>query len=430
MEPTTYDEYGRPVLQRRRILGVDKPAPTPASSQPAVSPALRPGQPTVASVASTSPYAMPSRPLGAAPGFMPTGSAQAALPLAPNAPVTWDGNTVPNMTGMASRVAVPLTVGLSPTGTGTAADYLRRQAAAGTPLGNTYANATNANRENVIAQAGAQQLGAYSAAAGDLASGKTGSHVYAPVTRAYDAAGTAGDPQFQQAANAANSMRNTASGMNADISRLRGAADGAVPSAAAIQQQQGLGDAINQQAALAATARGGNLAASMRSAAAAGSGMQSRTLADAAALRANEMAAARGQLTGATTAQGQINAGAGALYNATGGQVAGRAQQTAAGMGNAASGVLGSQMAGATALGNSFNMQQDRAGNIVNTDRADEDALNNYLLQVANQGLGHGASTYGTDVNAGVQTRAQNLQLFGSAASGVSNGLAQFGSKY
>lgn len=76
----------------------------------------------------------------------------------------------------------------------------------------------------------------------------------------------------------------------------RQAALGNAPSAAQIQMQQGLGQAVQQQASLAAGARGGgaNLAAAQQVAAAQGANMSGNAIQSMGALRAQEMANARG----------------------------------------------------------------------------------------------------------------------------------------
>lgn len=91
----------------------------------------------------------------------------------------------------------------------------------------------------------------------------------------------------------------------ANIERLTDAAEGRVPSAAEIQQQQGLQSALKGQLAAAASARGGAGAqiAAQRQAANVGAGMQAQAAQQAAAMRAQEQAQARGQLTGAIQAQ-------------------------------------------------------------------------------------------------------------------------------
>ena len=82
---------------------------------------------------------------------------------------------------------------------------------------------------------------------------------------------------------------------------LEAAAAGQVPSAAAIQQQSGLDAALRSQLALANTARGGPGAQIAAQRAAAGGAAQAQlgAVGQFGALRAEEQAIARGQLTGA-----------------------------------------------------------------------------------------------------------------------------------
>ena len=86
------------------------------------------------------------------------------------------------------------------------------------------------------------------------------------------------------------------------------AALGNAPSVAAIQQQQGLDAALNQQFALASSAQGGPAAqaAAQRLAATQAAGISQQGVNAAAALRAGEMAQARGEVTDAA---GQIREG-------------------------------------------------------------------------------------------------------------------------
>lgn len=85
------------------------------------------------------------------------------------------------------------------------------------------------------------------------------------------------------------------------ISGLEAAASGAVPSAAEIQQRQGIAEALRAQLTAAASARGGaySQAAAQQQAAQQGAGIEAGGIGQAAALRANEQATARGQLASA-----------------------------------------------------------------------------------------------------------------------------------
>ncbi len=83
------------------------------------------------------------------------------------------------------------------------------------------------------------------------------------------------------------------------IAALQGAANGQGPSAAAIQQQQGLGQAVGGANAVAAGMHGASPMARMRAALDSQAGMSGTAMKDAAVLRAQEQLAARGQLAGA-----------------------------------------------------------------------------------------------------------------------------------
>lgn len=122
---------------------------------------------------------------------------------------------------------------------------------------------------------------------------------------------TAGDDMFGAAGQSFAQQQATAEGMTQDIGQLRAAANGQVDSAAAIQQRQGISDAIATQQAAAAQVRGGNAAAAMRQALAGGTQMMSRGIGDASALRANEQAGARAALTDASAKQGMLFGDAG-----------------------------------------------------------------------------------------------------------------------
>lgn len=131
---------------------------------------------------------------------------------------------------------------------------------------------------------------------------------------------------------------------NAAIGQLQGAAAGQAPSAALIQQQQGIEAAQRAQMAMAASARGGadQRAAAMRQGQMAGSEMAMQGIEQASALRAQEMAQARGQLVGAIGQQQQLAQGQGMNQAAIAQAQAGLTQQ--AGLANQGTG-LQAQMA-------------------------------------------------------------------------------------
>jgi hypothetical protein len=131
---------------------------------------------------------------------------------------------------------------------------------------------------------------------------------------------------------------------------LSGAAQGTAPSVAQQQLQQGMDAGLRQQAAMAASARGGGGGQLMaqREAAMQGAQLQQQTAGNAAMLRAQEMAQARGQFADMTSgiragdqtaqqlAQQQAQAQAG-LYQQ--GQIAGGQLGLQAGMANQMAGL-------------------------------------------------------------------------------------------
>lgn len=311
-------------------------------------------------------------------------------------------------------------------------DVMRAQAAAGTPIGMLYNNAAGQGRENMLLNAGKAEQQQYLAGSQALASGQTGRTAMSPAQTAAQNLSSSGAASIHAGAQDAAMGASAASGMSGDIAGLRQAAAGNVPSAAMIQQKQGVNDAINSQAALAASARGGNLAAAMRGAQAAGAGIQSQGIANNAALRANEMATARGQLTQATGTQAQLYNQAGTVNNALAQTQVGRDNGVVQGQTQIGSQVLGSQMAGVTGVGQSGQMEQGRVDGVIGNDRQDINDLNQYLLQLNNQGLGFGAQNYATDTNAAIQRRGQTLQLIGAgvgAAGTLGAGLINQGQK-
>jgi hypothetical protein len=101
--------------------------------------------------------------------------------------------------------------------------------------------------------------------------------------------------------------RDTAS-FRRDMDLLRRTASGQGPSAAEALAKSQLDDAVRSQAALAATARGGNIAAGLRAAARAGSDLALRSQNQMAALRAQEILNAQTGLTGAQAQLGGLQA--------------------------------------------------------------------------------------------------------------------------
>ena len=303
-------------------------------------------------------------------------------------------------------------------------DYLKAQQEEGTALGALYGNATNNQREDLLFNAGRPQLNRYNDAAMGATSGLMGE---ATMGAGMDQAGrtaTVGGTNFDQATQAAQALTNRADMMGGDINNLRAAAAGTVPSAAAIQQRQGIGDAVNAQMAMAAGARGGNIGLAGQRAAAQGSSVMSRGLGDAAALRAQEQATARGQLTQAQSAQGSMYGTAGQV--ATGAGTARTQASDAATRGLLAGGseILGSQFKGMDALGNVAGMEYDRTAAAVAQDQVDQEALQSYLFNLMNAGMGHQTSVYKTNMDAAAAKRGQDMQLGGAIAGGAASMLA------
>ena len=102
------------------------------------------------------------------------------------------------------------------------------------------------------------------------------------------------------------------------IQTLQGAANGTAPSQAEALQRKGADEAARAALGIAATTQGANPGAAARAGLGAAADAYARSNSDAAALRANEMATARGQLASATGANEQAanayNLGTGQLY--------------------------------------------------------------------------------------------------------------------
>jgi hypothetical protein len=201
------------------------------------------------------------------------------------------------------------------TGRLTPRQLLDQAASQGSPIGLTMRDSLSNNRAKQLQLAAAAPSHARAVGgAQQLASGQAAQSALEPAQNAYTTAAQSGAADFRRAGTGAQGVLGTAAGMGQDIGALRDAAAGRVASAAEIQQKRGIADAVSAQQSAAATARGGNAAAALRQAAGAGQGIMSRGIGDAAALRAQEQASARQQLTSAQQVQG-------ALYG-TGAQVA------------------------------------------------------------------------------------------------------------
>jgi hypothetical protein len=188
---------------------------------------------------------------------------------------------------------------------------------------------------------------------------------------------------------------------------LRDAAMGNAPSQAELMYQQQAGNIARQQQALAATARGGNQAAAMRSAGAEGRLAQTQALQGGAALRAAEMAQARGAYADAANAQ--VAAGQGVMQ-------AGLAQRG-----------LGLQQQGAAMDAYKFRAQ--------NTQQAGQ-ILGNLGAQREGQWLGAESDLNTAQLNAEVEVRKQRAEaqnrkkdrIFGASMSMIKGGANILGS--
>lgn len=294
------------------------------------------------------------------------------------------------------------------------AQVMQNLANQGNPLGTAWVNANTGFREDKLGAAGKTQAAAFDRSANALASGRMGRDAYASATSAANAVAGAGQSQLNLNSQGAAGALRAAAGMSGDIAGLRDAAAGRVPSAAAIQQKQGIGDAINAQAALAAGARGGDVGGAMRSAAGAGAGIATRGLADAAALRANEQANARAQLTQATASQANAFVQGAGVANAGAQTAITRADAAAGRQFNLGSAQLGSQVTGMTAQSQGYEREQARTLNQISIDQDEQRQLQNYMLQLFNTANGNAASIDNSQRAAAVQTRAQDFQLYGS----------------
>src|SRR3990172_5984830 len=158
----------------------------------------------------------------------------------------------------------------------------------------------------------------------------------------------------------------------ADLGIIRDSAMGQGPSAAQNLAQAQLEASIRSQAAMGATARGGNVAAGMRTAANAGSQMQLQSQAQTAALRAQEQLNAQGLL-----AQGNYQQ-AGALGAARGQDVSQAVAQAGA-MGQLANTQAGIYGQGLQALGGVAERFDARGANELQALQAQTVAKQNYL---------------------------------------------------
>lgn len=205
-----------------------------------------------------------------------------------------------------------------------------------------------------------------------------------------------------------------------DLSMVRNSANGSGPSAAQALAKSQLDSNIAAQSAMAAQARGGNIAGALRGAQQAGQGMMLQSQQQNAALRAQEqlnaqqtMMAGNAQLAGAlgnqrVTDVNQAVAGAGALNQA----VTNQAGQAQLGQGAIAQ---GAQMLGTSAglAQNEFGQEMGIQAGIIGQQQAQQQLRNQ--LYGASQGVPIAAmGVNGANAQAGYQG---GMQLLGAGAS-------------
>lgn len=232
-----------------------------------------------------------------------------------------------------------------------------------------------------------QQAGQH---AGGLASGQTGKILAKPIQAAIDA--TQG--RINDQAN--------------DLGIVRASANGTGPSAAEHLAQSQLDSNIRSQSALAATARGGNIAAAMRTAANSGTQQSLQSAQQISAMRAQEQLNAQGLLTtGAnnlTTAQGSL----------------GNQQQN-----------LGAMQAGLIQNGTQLQSQVggQQTNNDINGYNAIEGANNNYAQYLAGlyaTSAGITPQYTGQGVQAQIANQNNNTQLIGAGTAAAGAALGAF----
>lgn len=234
------------------------------------------------------------------------------------------------------------------------------------------------------------QLGYAAQDANNLANGKTGYTLTAPVQAGIDA------------------TQARIGNQAADLGIVRDSAMGRGPSAAENLAKSQLDSNIRSQSALAATARGGNIAAAMRQAAASGTQQSLQSASTLNALRAQEQLNAQGVLTqGAnalTTAQGNLG-------NQNQNLAGLRGQMVQAGV-SARQGVAGQV---ANDLGNENAAKQQAAAKYA------EYLMNQYQIASGNQ-----VAYSGQGVQAGIANQNNTTQLIGAGANALGTGLAAF----
>lgn len=210
----------------------------------------------------------------------------------------------------------------------------------------------------------------------------------------------------------------TAAAQTADTQGLRLAASGlGGPSAAESLAQDVLQRNIQSQAALAAKARGGNIAAAMRTASTSGTQQALQSQAQLAALRAQEQATARGQLVGADQGaraadQSRAAATAGALGQVSGQQV---------GLAGTNAGLVTAGLSGLNAGAQTFQQGTGQQLQLATQQAAAEQAYLDYLQRQYATASGIPAGQAGTLGNLSIANQQADQQARGAKASTAAN---------
>lgn len=196
--------------------------------------------------------------------------------------------------GGLGMVSSPLTAGTAPAGgaaTASLASMLAAQKARAAP---TVAPVT----VGPAAQATAQQAGPVTVGpAAQARAQQAGPVTVGPAAQARGVAATAG---LSSGATVDQTLSNqTRAQQQASLAGLVNAANGTVPSAAEIQMQQATDKNIRNQLGLAAAIQGHSVGGALKQASDAGASIAAQAASDTAALRANEQATARAQLSSA-----------------------------------------------------------------------------------------------------------------------------------
>lgn len=193
-----------------------------------------------------------------------------------------------------------------------------------------------------------------------------------------------------------------------DLGVVRASANGTGPSAAENLAKSQLDSNIRSQAALAATARGGNVAAAMRQAAQSGTQQSLQSASTLNALRAQEQLNAQGVLTqGAnnlTAAQGQVGNQQQNLQNMRGGLM----------------------QAGTTAQLGAAGQTANDLSNMTTAKQTAADQYAQYLLNQYSVSAGLSPQYSGQGVQAQIANQNNNTQLIGAALNSAGSALAAF----